>query len=194
MGARRARLLLALAAPAALSTALLLLACLGCRSPLPKGTLPIDELEAGMKPETVRSLVGDSEAGVPPTGVGGQPPIGTAEPWVYTDEVIYGQLLLVSVPLAPALLMAAPLIAIADAIGGTRTPPLWIGKRTTTLYFEDERLARWSSTVEADPAWEGDPSSDPFPGWNSGFNNGPFWPNPSWQQPVDRRRRGRRGC
>jgi len=191
MGERKARLLLELAAPVAM---LLLLAGLGCRSPLPKGTLPIDQLERGMRPEAVRSLVGDSEVGAPRAGVRSQPPIGSAEPWVYTDEVIYGRLLLVSVPLAPALLMIAPLITITDAVAGTRTPPLWIGKRTTTLYFEDERLARWESKVEADPAWEGDPSPNPYPSWNSSFNNGFFGPNSTWQRQVDRRRRGRRGC
>jgi hypothetical protein len=167
---------------------------LGCRSPLPKGTLPIDKLETGMRPEAVRSLVGDSEAGAPATGVRRHAPIDTAEPWVYTDEVIYGRLLLVSVPLAPALLMIAPVIALADAVGDTRTPPLWIGKRTTTLYFEDERLARWDSKVEANPAWEGDPAPYSHPSWNSGFNNGPFGPNSIWQQSIDRQRRGRRGC
>lgn len=160
---------------AVLGATLLTLGFLGCRSPIPRNTLPIDALEAGMTPESVRALVGEAE-GENPTA------------WVYQDEVTKPSLLLLSVPLAPALILAIPVIAIVDAVEGTETPPLWVEKRTTTLYFEDQRLARWDSETEPYPAWQGDGSA---PTWQPIFTGPTFdWPNP--QRPRRGRRRG--GC
>jgi len=160
---------------AVLGATLLTIGSLGCRSPLPRNMLPIDALEAGMTPEAVRALVGEAE---------GEDPSA----WVYQDEVAKPSLFLLSVPLAPALILAIPIIAIVDVVEGTETPPLWVEKRTTTLHFEDERLARWNSNTEPYPAWQGDGSP---PTWQPIFP-GPTFGWPDWERQRRNRRRG--GC
>ncbi|MDJ0848144.1 MAG: hypothetical protein QNK04_07200 [Myxococcota bacterium] len=160
----------------ALGAILLTLGGVGCRSPVPRITLPIDALRVGMKPETVHDLVGETAREEPGA-------------WVYEDEVTNPWLVALAVPLTPALLMMAPFVAIADAVEGTETPPLWVEKRTTTLHFEDERLARWSSAVEPYPAWQDDGSVTT---WQPVFTPPTFdWPT---RERPRRRGRGRRGC
>jgi len=156
---------------AVIGVMLVTVGCLGCRSPVPRNTLSLDALRAGMKPEAVRELVGEAEREDP-----------TA--WIYEDEVTNPWLVALAVPLAPALILMIPIVTIADAVDSTETPPLWVEKRTTTLYFEDERLARWGSAVEPYPAWQNDGSSTP---WQSPVVGPTF----DWPQP-DRSRRGRR--
>ena len=88
------------------------------KSPLPVHTLPIDDLETGMKPAAVHELVGRPDSAAAGTGAGGEDAVpGTAEPWVYTDEVIDPLHLAFSVVLAPALLLLAPFIAIGPKAG-----------------------------------------------------------------------------
>ncbi len=157
---------------AALGATLLAIGCLGCRSPIPRNTLPIDALRANMKPDAVRDLVGQAEREMPTR-------------WVYEDEVTNPWLAALAVPLAPMLILLIPFVAIIDAVDETETPPLWVEKRTTTLYFEDERLARWESAVEPYPVWQNNGSYTP---WQPVFTAPAF----NWERP--RRNRRRRGC
>lgn len=164
---------------AVLGATLLAVGWLGCRSPVPRNTLPIEALQAGMKREAVRDRVG--EAGQE------QPDV-----WIYEDEVTNPWQVALAVPLAPVLILMIPLVAIIDAVDGTETPPLWVEKRTTTLYFEDERLARWESAVAPYPAWQSDGVATQ---WQPAITPPTFdWP--SWERPRQKTRRNRRrgGC
>jgi hypothetical protein len=133
--------------------AIVALACTACWTLFPRKTLEVEKLEMGMKPEAVRALIGEPEW----IEVGMKPE---------TARALIGELEVVeqgdSFPETgpglqpePSDVPATP-TGLAETLSGVRATETWFyadefvhpdmgtTRRTTCLYFEDERLAEWN--------------------------------------------------
>ena len=114
------------------------LVCTACQI-FPR-TLEVDKLEVGMKPEAVRALIGEPdwvEVGMKPEAI--RALIGEPEP---TEPGNSSPETWPVVQAAPSAMRATETWLYTDTLVYS-----WMGdvtERTTCLYFEDERLAKWS--------------------------------------------------